>query len=670
MSRARAGLFLGVVLMLLLLPAIAAGCSRSGPEAAVEQFFALWTEGDYRAMYSLIDSASQELYDEDHFVERYGNISRGMGLQGVEVREAAREDSGACRAVFDCEVRLDTSTVGEIPVNYTVEVSREKRGAPWLLQWHPALILPELSDNRRVDLRHQDPQRGAITDGKGRLLAGPGTFKEAGAVPGRYEDEAIFAADVGRLLGLSRETILDKLHQPWVQEGLYVPLATLVPGEESLVDRLLQIPGVMINEVERRIYPAGAAAAHLTGYLGEITAEELAECGGIGYGEGELLGKAGLEAALERRLAGSKGYTLRILDEEGGEVALIAEKKLVQGEDVALTIDLDLQMCAAGALGDRRGAVVALDPHSGELLVLYSSPAFDPNRFITGLSAAEWGELQGDAARPFLNRALSGLYPPGSAFKPFTAAAALAEGVIDPAAPIEITGETWQLSEAWGDYHVRRVHPELKRLDLNEAMKYSDNIYFARAGLALGVQKFMEYGERFGFGEEIAFPLPVARSRLAPEGITSEIQLADSSYGQGEVMITPLQMALMYCAFAGGGAIPRPSLVLPAEGTPWKENLLEPAVVQAVHRALVETLHGSNAPAAAGIIPGFTAAGKTGTAEVDRGEGNVCWYVTYAPAKSPGIVVAAVIEGGGWAGTDALPVGRAVLERYLQAAGS
>lgn len=670
MKRARTGFLPGVVLMLLLLPAIAAGCWSSGPEAAVEQFFALWAEGDYRAMYGLIDSASQGLYAEEHFVERYSNISRGMGLQGLEVREVARQDSGARRAVFDCGVRLDTSTVGEIPVHYTVEVSREKRGAPWLLQWHPALILPELSDDRRVDLTHQDPQRGVITDRKGRMLAGPGTFKEAGAVPGRYEDEALFAADVGRLLGLPRETILEKLHQPWVKEGLYVPLAVLGPGEESLVDGLLQIPGVMINEVGRRVYPAGAAAAHLTGYLGEITAEELAESGGAGYGEGELLGKAGLEAALERRLAGSKGYTLRILDGEGNEVALIAKKELVQGEDVSLSIDLDLQLCAAGALGDRKGAVVALDPHSGELLALCSTPAFDPNRFITGLSSAEWGELQNDAAQPFLNRALSGIYPPGSAFKPFTAAAALAEGVIDPAAPMEITGETWQPSEAWGDYHVRRVHPELRRLDLNEAMKYSDNIYFARAGLALGAPKFLEYGERLGFGEEIPFPLPVARSRLAREGISSEIQLADSSYGQGEVMITPLQMALLYCAFAGGGAIPRPCLVLPAENTPWKENLLEPAVVQAVHRALVESLHGAQAPAAAGTVPGFTAAGKTGTAEVDQGGGNVCWYVTYAPAGSPGIVVAAVIEGGGWAGTDALPVGRAVLEHYLQAAGS
>ncbi len=668
MNRKRLCSFPGLILMLLLLQAIPAGCSRMGPQGAVEQFFALWAEQDYPAMYGLIDSPSQELYSEDYFVERYGNISRGIGLEGVEVRDLAKEGSGAGRSAFTCDVRLETSTVGAVPVHYSVELSREKWGAPWLLQWRPALILPELDDNRKVDLTRLDPQRGTITDRKGRLLAGPGLFKEVGAVPGRYEDEALFAADVERLLGFSREAVLNKLHQPWVEEGLYVPLALLTPDEESLVDRLLQVAGVMINEVERRIYPAGAAAAHLTGYLGEVTAEELADKGGSGYSEGDLLGKSGLEAVLEGRLAGSKGYRLRIIDEEGVEVAILAKKELVQGEDIGLSIDLDLQLCAAEALGGKEGAVVALEPRSGELLALYSSPSFDPNRFMAGLSASEWGELQGDPAKPFLNRALSGIYPPGSVLKPFTAAAALAEGVIDPDAWVEITGEQWQPSEAWGDYHVRRVHPELKRLDLNEAMKFSDNIYFARAGLALGAKKFLEYGARFGFDEEIAFPLPVARSRLAREGISSEIQLADSSYGQGEVMITPLQMALMYSAFAGGGTIPQPCLVLPAEGSPLKEKLLDQAVVERVHRAMVETLHGAGAPAAAGMVPGFTAAGKTGTAEVDPDEGNVCWYVTYAPAESPGIVVAVVIEGGGWAGTDALPVGRAVLERFLSGA--
>lgn len=660
-----------VLLCSLLLPAMLllapAGCGRARPEAAAEQFFALWAEHDYAAMYELLDSASREAYSEDYFTERYAGISQGIDLKGLELKEVAKEESSADEALLSIAVRLETSTVGVIPVNYTVELSRANKEAPWLLQWHPGLIFPQLSGSRKVDLKREMPGRGVITDRNGEILAGPGIFKELGAVPGRYTDEAAFAAQVGGLLGLSRETVLDKLHQPWVSEGLYVPLAVLTAEQEGLAERLLQIPGVMINEVERRSYPAGAAAAHLTGYLGEITAEELAKMDAEGYSAGDLLGKSGLEAALERRLAGSKGYTLRILEEDGSEAALIAKKELEKSEDIALTVDLDLQKCAAEALGDKKGAVVAIDPRSGEILALYSNPAFDPNRFIAGISAAEWQDLAGDPARPFLDRALWGLYPPGSVFKPFTAAAAIAEKVLDPAAKVEIDGERWQPSAAWGDYYVKRVHPELKRVDLNEAMKFSDNIYFARAGLALGEKKFMEYGARFGFDEGITFPLPTARSRLTREGMRSEVQLADSSYGQGEIMVTPLQTALLYSVFAGGGDMPQPQLLLPAEPLPWKESVVGPEVVQTVHRALVETLHGAKAPAAAGMVPGFTAAGKTGTAEVEAGAGNICWYVTYGPAESPGIVVAVVVEEGTWAGTDALPVGRAVLERYLGA---
>ncbi|HPZ41553.1 MAG: penicillin-binding transpeptidase domain-containing protein [Dethiobacteria bacterium] len=655
-------LLLPVLLILLL---FSSGCSRIQPEATAEQFYALWGEQDYKAMYELLDSASRKAYSAESFVERYTSISRGIGLHAVELKEVEKTGSSAKRVTLSLSAVLKTSTVGPIPVSYSLELSREKRGAPWLLQWHPGLIFPQLSDDSRVDLDLERPRRGGIHDRNGKVLAGPRLFKELGAVPGVYEDEKSFAAAVESLLGLSSATIIEKLHQPWVQEGHYVPLAVLSPEEESLVDRLLQIPGAMINEVERRSYPAGSVTAHLVGYLGEINSEELQEKEDEGYHAGDLLGKAGLEAALEQKLAGDNGYTLRILDQDGNEEALIATRELQDGEDITLTIDLELQKCVAEALGKKKGAVVALDPHTGELLALYSNPSFDPNRIVAGLTAKEWEKLNKDEA--FLNRALSGIYPPGSAFKPFTAAAAIAEKAIDPAAKVEIKGERWQPSKAWGDYHVRRVHPEVESLDLNEAMKFSDNIYFARAGLALGEKKFLEYGKRFGFDEQISFPLPVARSRLAREGIKSEVQLADSSFGQGEVMITPLQMALLYSAIATKGSIPQPRLLLSDEPALWKENVISPAVAETVHRSLVETLHGARAPAAAGVIPGFNVAGKTGTAEIDAGEGNICWYVTYGPAESPGIVVVAAVEGSsGWAVTEALPVGRAVLEHYLR----
>lgn len=654
------------LLLLLLLLLLAPGCSRVAPEAVVEQFYASWGEQDYGSMYELLDSVSRDRYSEEAFTERYSGISEGIALEMVETGELEKKDSRAGELTFSLSAKLNTGTVGAIPLRYEIVLSREKRGAPWLLRWHPGLIFPELDDESRVQLDYENPGRGRLSDRHGALLAGPGKFKELGAVPGRYENEEEFAAAVETVLGLSSDGIIDKLHQPWVEEGLYVPLAVLTPAQEDLVDRLLQISGVMIDAVERRSYPAGPVAAHLTGYLGEITAAELEEMKAKGYREGDRLGKNGLEAALEQRLAGKRGYTLRICKDDGSEKALIAKKEVENGEDITLTVDLELQRCAAEALGKRKGAVLAMDPRSGEILALYSNPGFDPNLFIAGLSADRWQEMQADRAQPFLDRALSGIYPPGSAFKPFTAAAALDAQVLDPADRITIKGEQWQPAKSWGDYYIRRVHPEVTRLDLDEAMKFSDNIYFARAVLALGEERFTGYGERFGFGEQIPFTLPVARSRLVREKMGSEAQLADSGFGQGEVLVTPLQMALLYCAFAGEGSIPQPRLLLSEEAAPWKEEAVTPAVAETVHRSLVAAVHGAGAPSAAGAIPGMKVAGKTGTAEIDSGEGNICWYLTYGPADSPGAVVAVVIEEGGWAATEALPVGRTVLQRCLQ----
>lgn len=653
-----------VLASLLALLLLAPGCNSVRPEAAAEQFYNLWVEQDYAAMYEFLDSASREEYSEESFKERYSSISRGIGLLEVETAEVEKSGSGR-QISLSLSAKLKSSFVGAIPLNYEMEWSRENWSAPWRLRWHPGLIFPELTDESKVLLDTVLPQRGAIYDRHGRMLAGPGPFKEVRALPGVYEDEESFIDEAAALLDLSAEQIASKLHQPWVREGLYVPLALLSPGESKAINQLKQLEGIQIEDLEQRTYPEAAVAAHLTGYLGEVTAEELEEKEKKGYGEGELVGKYGLEAALEEKLAGSKGYTLHIVDEAGKKVALIAEKAAEKGEDVKLTIDLKLQRCAVRALGKKPGAVAALDPRNGEVLVLYSNPGFDPNSFITGFAPTDWQELQEDEAQPFLNRALSGIYPPGSAIKPFTAAAALDSRALSAEERVEIKGKRWQPSESWGDYYIRRVSSKARQLDLNKAMKLSDNIYFARAGLALGRKKFIQYGERFGLGEELPLPLPAARSRLSKEGIKSEIQLADSSFGQGEVLITPLQMALTYCPFAGEGSIPRPQLELPVKPALWKEEVVSPAVAKRVHRALVGAVHGPGAPSAAGAVRGFEVAGKTGTAEIDDGEGNLCWYVTYGPAQSPQLVVAVVVEGAGWAAADALPVGRAVLERRL-----
>lgn len=661
---------LGVIITLaILLTFIAAGCGPGGlkPEAAAGKFFEYWQDEDYEAMYEMLDAASQERYRREQFSGRYTNISSGIGLKSLtyELKEVLERSNERARVAFT--VKLETSTVGKIPLPNALSLTRESRYSKWLVSWGPELIFPELTDTRRVEVSRLVPKRGEILDRYNRALASYRFYKEIGAVPGRYEDQETLIRAVADLLELNPASLRGKLEQSWVKEGLYVPLAVLSPEQEPLLPQLLNIRGVMVKDVERRFYPAGEILGHVTGYLGEISAEELAIKKDLGFYAGDLLGKAGLEAALEPVLAGTIGFTLRVVGEDGNVVALIANREVRQGADVLLSIDLKLQQAAKEALGDKPGAVVALDPQSGELLALATNPGFDPNWFITGQIASRWQAIVADPFTPLVNRSLEGLYPPGSIFKAYTAAVALQEQRLDPDKTVVITGESWQPSTAWGNYHVQRVNTTT-RLNLYEAMKDSDNIYFAQIGLAVGAELFERFGERFGFGERVPFILPVAVSSLSRKGIASEIQLADSSFGQGEVLVTPLQMALLYSAFATGGDIPLPRLWLSAEPAPglWKAAV-DTATAEIVHKALVYAVHGVGAPAGGGAVEGFTVAGKSGTAQLDAIEGNICWYVTYGPAAKPEIVVAAVVEGGRWATEDALPVARSVLEAYLLA---
>jgi penicillin-binding protein len=648
----------------------AGGCRGAGerPETVAEAFLQAWIAGEYGVMYDLLDQTSRGKYDWEYFHGRYTGISSGIGLQDVNYTLGERRENGERnRTRIAFEANLFTYTVGAIKIQNSITLTRADWRLPWRVEWHPGLIFPELTGNRKVSLHREAPRRGSIFDRHGRPLAEYRTFKEVGVVPGRYSDREGLVRAVAALLEIPPRSIEEKLNQPWVKEGLYVPLAVLAPEQETLLPELLRIQGVKINNVERRYYPAGKMLAHVIGYLGELTAEELSEKKEFGYYSGDAAGKLGLEAALEHVLGGQFGFTLRIMEEDGSDAAIIASRELKQGEDVILTIDLDLQQAAEEALAGKIGAVVAMEPATGELLALASSPGFDPNWFTKGLSTEQWQALLADPARPFLNRAIWGLYPPGSTFKALTAAAALDAGVLDPAEKVRIEGEGWQLSPAWGGYQVKRVYSNRTLLDLDEAMRFSDNIYFARVGLVLGPALFESYGDRFGFGEKIPFELPVAVSRLSKNGINTEILLADSSFGQGEIIMTPLHLTLVYCAFAGAGRMPLPRLWFSGEPAPapWKEAVISPATAGVVHRALINAVSGAEAPTA-GTAAGFTAAGKTGTAQVELGGGNICWYITYAPAGAPQIVVTVLVEGGGWAAQDALPLGRAVLESYFQ----
>ncbi|MGH2452001.1 MAG: peptidoglycan D,D-transpeptidase FtsI family protein [Candidatus Limnocylindria bacterium] len=337
---------------------------------------------------------------------------------------------------------------------------------------------------------------------------------------------------------------------------------------------------------------------------------------------------------------------------------------------VVLGIDPAVQRAAVDALAGRRGAVVALDVRTGRILASVSVPAYDPN-LITDPATQEqaWAQVNEDPGRPLLNRVAQGLYPPGSIFKIVTAAAALETG-FDPERRIRVD-DPFQADPSWGDYRVRSATQAHGDFDLSLAMQRSENIYFAKVGLEVGGAALAEWAERFGIGAAPGLELPAARGQLSNTGtLDRPILVADTSFGQGELLVSPLQMALVVATVARGGSQPTPhyaTSVRDAEGGVVRTiepgatgQIVSPQTAATLGRVLVEAVNAPGAFAAGARVPGLLVAGKTGTAENPQGLPHG-WFVGFAPAEAPTVAVAVVIENAERGGEDAAPVGGAVL---------
>ncbi|PZN06763.1 MAG: peptidoglycan glycosyltransferase, partial [Bacillota bacterium] len=527
---------------------------------------------------------------------------------------------------------------------YRAEMVREEEG--WRVRWSPALIFPGLEEGGKVRAESLPARRGGIYDRQGRPLAVDEPARAIGLVPGKMEPDS--AQRLAEALGLQVADVEAKLEQPWVREDLFVPIATLPQSRaERLEQDLLAIPGVLISSTKEtaRYYPQGALAAPLIGYVGPITEEELtAERRQAGYGPRDVIGKQGAESAFEEALRGRRGGRIWLERPDGTEGGEVARREPEDGHDVRLTLDIDVQRALEKAMEGARGSAVVLDPGTGEVLALASHPAFDPNRLADGITSAEWRELNEDPGAPLFNKALSPITP-GSTFKPITAAVALDAGVIRPDTDFGESPERWQKDASWGNYFVKRVPHPPGRVDLIRALVWSDNVYFARVGLALGPERFTAGVERFGLGGKFPFDLPARSGQVAGEGgIRGEIQLADSAYGQGQVLVSPLQLAAMYTAFLNEGDVLRPYLLLEerdasgrvlrqGERAVLADDATRPETARVIREALRRVVADRTGTAhALADVRGWTVSGKTGTAQVQGGEGGARWrwFVAWA----------------------------------------
>ena len=415
----------------------------------------------------------------------------------------------------------------------------------------------------------------------------------------------------------------------------------------GLKDKLLEIPGVMINQVDARVYPFGEQTSHITGYVQAVSSEDLENNEGKGYNSDSIIGKAGLEYAYEDKIRGIDGVEIYIADENGNKLHEIARQDKQDGEDVKLTIDSELQSKLYEQLKNDKGFFVVLDPETGEVLALVSTPSYDANSFVLGLTNSEWEELNSDPAKPLYNRFLQ-TYCPGSTFKAVTAGIALTTGTITRDTTYNYQGLGWQKDSSWGNYNVTTLTGYSGAKNVTNALMNSDNIFFAQATLAIGNEKYTENLQKLGFNKEIDFPLSIKKSQYSnTDKIETEIKLADTGYGQGDLLVNPIHMASIYSAFANNGKMVKPYLEY-SNGKVDYEDVFSEESANIVKDALIQVVESGTATDMK--IPGLTIAGKTGTAELktsneDTESGTLGWFDCFTTNRQKGnLLIVGMVE--------------------------
>lgn len=592
------------------------------PQETVKNYFALVEKKQYDKMYDMLSESSKEKISKKKFTERNQNIYEGIEVKDIKISIPEKEKLKGSPVTVKYSETMETSAD---EISFDNAVTLQKEDGEYKIDWDSTVIFPNLQDSYKVQIQTESAQRGTIYDRNGVILAGNGTVLEVGLVPGKMGDDTARAESIKKLaelLDVSEEAIQNALGASYVQDDSFVPIKKIAKGNEEKEAQLLTIPGVMLNDSQDRVYPLGAAAGHLTGYVQAVTAEDLEKLENKGYHANSVVGRSGLEQTYEEELRPVDGTRIIIADETGNTIETLAYQPAQNGKDVRVTIDAEVQKTAYDQFAQDPGTAAAMNPKTGEVLALVSTPGYDPNEFVLGMSDARWNALNEDASNPLMNRFVN-TWVPGSTFKGITAAVGVDAGIINPDENLGYVGLSWQKDASWGDYHVTTLTDYGETVNLVNAMTYSDNIYFAREALKIGADTMKEKLKSFGFEEELPFDLTMQASTFDDDGkIDSEIQLADTGYGQGQVLVNPLHLLSMYSMFVNDGNMIQPVLKYEenAAAKIWKEKAVSAQTAQTVKQSLLSVIENPSGTGASAKIDGVTMLGKTGTAEIKESQ--------------------------------------------------
>lgn len=539
-----------------------------------------------------------------------------------------------------------------------------------------------LADGNRIRIVPAMAPRGTFYDRNGELLVTnrPGFSVSLLPLTAPISDDVI--ERLSDLLKVPVEDIKKKIagHSGFdpirIKTDVTPDIVSIIEEQKS------QYPGVVIEVTPIRDYILKQEGAHTFGYVSEINDTELEKMKDQGYKSGDIIGKFGLEKVYDKELRGENGGQQVEVDVSGKPVQILGRKEPVPGDDLELTIDIKLQQAAEKAvdeqltqIGAHAAAAVVMNPQTGEILAMVSRPAFDPNLFAHGISTKDWNQLNNNPYHPMDNKTITGEYPPGSTFKIVTGTAALTEGVVTPDEQIFDSGHHWLIPKGNADGEA------LGWLNFRTALAHSDNVYFYEMGNRLGIDRLEKYARMFGLGQKTGVDLPYEASGLVANRRYKEknfddgewylSETFDAAIGQGFNLVTPLQAAMVMGEIAADGKRYKPHVVnriLAPDGSVVKEfqpELLSQLDVPEDDIKLVQDgLHDvTKYGTAASSFRGFTIdiAGKTGTAENSQGRDHG-WFVAYGPFDNPNIVVAVIVENGGYGSQSAVPIGRKILE--------
>lgn len=606
--------------------------SGNNNESTLKNFYAQISEKKYEDMYNSLSSESQKSYDQQTFVERNQNIYEGIEASDFQIEVTDETDNE-----LTYNVKMNT-IAREVTFENKTTIEDGK------IVWDDSFIFPDLTQNDRVRVSEDEAIRGQILDRSGKMLAGQGEAYSVGLVRGKLNGENDYD-QLAELLGLTKESIQKIMSASWIQDDSFVPLTTIPSTDTQLENQLLQIPGVQLNTVEVRTYPYGEVTSHLTGYMQQVTAEDLEKHQGEGYTETSMIGRSGIEAAYEKQLKGTNGVTISIVDENGSTKSTVAAQEKQDGQDITLTIDIDLQRDLYNAFDEDQSASVAMNPTNGEVLALVSTPSFDSNDFIYGFSTEEWDDLNNDEDQPLTNR-FRATWVPGSTMKAITAAIGLETDSLDASKDFGAEMK-WQKDSSWGDYFVTTLHAPNPN-NLRNALIYSDNVYFAKAALEIGKDNLEKGYKSLMIGEDIPFELALTKSQYTSDSFDDEILIADSGYGQGQILMNPVQMTSIYSSFMNDGKMMTPHVVKSTETSVWAEPFSKETTDE-IKSDLIQVVEDNNGTAHALNNSQYQLAAKTGTGEIKDSQDDTTgtelgWLSVASTDSSKPIVITTMVE--------------------------